>query len=77
MTHLLSGGRYQIYGLLYILIWMCNYKYATVLGAKMSEEHFSLIVVDSSTALFRVDFSGRYGNLKPAKYKRNFSRFNF
>lgn len=31
----------------------------TVLAAKMSEEVFSLIVVDSSTALFRVDFSGR------------------
>lgn len=31
----------------------------TVLAAKMSEETFSLLVVDSATALFRVDFSGR------------------
>ena len=29
------------------------------LAAKMSEEKFSLIIVDSATALFRVDFSGR------------------
>ena len=31
----------------------------TLLAAKMAEECFSLLVVDSSTALFRVDFSGR------------------
>mmetsp|Transcript_20336 Transcript_20336/g.32771 ORF Transcript_20336/g.32771 Transcript_20336/m.32771 type:complete len:275 (-) Transcript_20336:299-1123(-) len=28
-------------------------------GAKMIEEHYSLIIVDSATALFRVDFHGR------------------
>lgn len=30
-----------------------------VLAAKMTEEHFGLVIVDSSTALFRVDFTGR------------------
>jgi hypothetical protein len=28
-------------------------------AAKMIEEHYSLVVVDSSTALFRTDFMGR------------------
>jgi meiotic recombination protein DMC1 len=31
----------------------------TLLAAKMAEDSFSLLVVDSATALFRVDFSGR------------------
>lgn len=31
----------------------------SMVGAKMAEEPFSLLVVDSVTALFRVDFSGR------------------
>ncbi len=28
-------------------------------AAKMIEEHYALVVVDSATALFRVDFMGR------------------
>ena len=28
-------------------------------AARMIEEHYSLLIVDSATALFRVDFSGR------------------
>ncbi|KAH0472508.1 MAG: uncharacterized protein KVP18_004717 [Porospora cf. gigantea A] len=30
-----------------------------VAAAKMVEEHFSLLVIDSIMALFRVDFTGR------------------
>lgn len=32
---------------------------AQALSEKMVEEHYSLLIVDSATALFRVDFSGR------------------
>lgn len=31
----------------------------SVAAGKMTEEHYSLVIVDSATALFRVDFSGR------------------
>ena len=33
--------------------------YLTLVAAKMVEDRFSLVVVDSATALFRVDFAGR------------------
>ena len=29
-------------------------------AAKMIEEHYSVLIVDSATALFRVDFIGRW-----------------
>ncbi|KAG9396210.1 DNA recombination and repair protein DMC1 [Carpediemonas membranifera] len=43
----------------------------SLIAAKMSEEHFSLIIVDSVTALFRVDFSGR-GELAERQQKLGF-----
>ncbi|KAG9394859.1 DNA recombination and repair protein DMC1 [Carpediemonas membranifera] len=43
----------------------------TLIAAKMSEEHFALIIVDSVTALFRVDFSGR-GELAERQQKLGF-----
>ena len=39
-------------------------------AARMATERFSLLVVDSATALFRVDFSGR-GELAPRQQKLN------
>lgn len=40
----------------------------TEIAAKMVEDHFSLLIVDSLTALFRVDFSGR-GELSERQQK--------
>ena len=42
--------------------------YLTLVAAKMVEDRFSLIVVDSATALFRVDFAGR-GTLSERQQK--------
>lgn len=33
--------------------------WSSEIAAKMVEDHFRLLIVDSITALFRVDFSGR------------------
>lgn len=42
----------------------------TLLAAKMAEEQFSLLICDSATALFRVDFSGR-GELAERQVRRS------
>jgi len=39
-------------------------------AAKMAESHFALLIVDSATALFRVDYSGR-GELSERQQKLN------
>lgn len=45
-------------------------------AARMASDRFSLLVIDSATALFRVDFSGR-GELADRQQKLNSRCFDF